>query len=59
MYVTDSTEKYTDTLRYVLQDGKLNQGEQQVLETFTRDVCNYHLPIATAVWNEYSTTLVQ
>jgi len=55
MDVTESTQQYEDTLRYVLRQ---TQGEQQVLETFTRDVCAHHLPIATPMWTEY-TTVVQ
>lgn len=53
MHLTDSTEQYIDILQYVLENGKLSEGEQQVLEVFTKDVCAHHLLIATRVWIEY------
>jgi len=51
--LTSSFERYKATLDCVMEDGKCSQAQEQVLEIFTRDVCAQHLPIATAVWNEY------
>ncbi len=55
--LTNSLERYTSTLDCVMELGTCSEVQQQVLEVFTRDVCAQHLPIATAVWDQYTKKL--
>ena len=51
--VASTVEAYMCICQYMFEDGKVNGGRLEVLEVFTKDVCDLYPHLATQIWQAY------